>query len=102
MTVTLTGAYRGNPLGDGQSSVDSHLQANQQATFSFVPYDRYSPSYSATVKVQVAGDTTQHLVVSDFPVTTRGSDGSSQQFMLREIVTITEDGAQIAFEQKLP
>jgi hypothetical protein len=101
MTVTITGAYRGKRLGDEQSPVGSHLQADQQATFSFVPYDRYSPSYSATLTVfKVAGDTSNNSVVSDFTVATKGSDGSSQQFMLREIVTVTEDGPQIAFEQR--
>jgi hypothetical protein len=38
----------------------------------------------------------------DFGLEATGSDGSSQQFVLREIVTVTEDGAQIAFEQRLP
>jgi hypothetical protein len=103
MTVTVTGAFRGKRLGDGQSSDGSHLQAGQQATFSFVPYDRYSPSYSATVKtLQIAGDTTNNSISFDFGLETMGSDGSSQEFMLREVVTITEDGAQIAFEQRLP
>ena len=37
MTVTITGAVRGNRLWDGQSAVGSHLQGEQQATFSFVP-----------------------------------------------------------------
>jgi hypothetical protein len=101
MTVTITGAFRGNRLGDGQSPVGSHLQANQQATFSFVPYDRYSPSYSATVKtLQVAGDTTNDSIKFDFGLEATGSDGSSQQFGLREVVTVTEDGAQVTFEQR--
>src|SRR5438132_5921798 len=48
MTVTITGAYHGNRLSDGESSdgetpdaqspVGSHLKADQRATFSFVPY----------------------------------------------------------------
>ena len=101
MTVTITGAVRGNRLWDGQSAVGSHLQGEQQATFSFVPYYPYSPSYSATVKLlQVAGDSTNDSVFLDFGLTTTGSDGSSQQFMLREVVTVTEDGAKVAFEQR--
>jgi len=101
MTVTITGAFRGKRLGDEQSPVGSHLQANQQATFSFVPYDRYSPSYSATVNtLQVAGDSTNDSIFFDFGLETTGSDGSSQQFTLREVVTVTEDSAQIAFEQR--
>jgi hypothetical protein len=101
MTVTITGAFRGKRLGDGQSPVGSHLQADQQATFSFVPYDPYSPSYSATVNtLQVAGDTTNGSIFLDFGLEVTGSDGSSQQFMLREVVTVTEDGAQVTFEQR--
>jgi hypothetical protein len=101
MTVTITGVFRGKRLGDGQSPVGSHLEANQQATFSFVPYDPYSPSYSATVNtLQVAGDTTDDSIFLDFGLEVTGSDGSSQQFMLREVVTVTEDGAQVTFEQR--
>src|SRR6266404_8512738 len=103
MTVTITGVFRGKRLGDGQSPVGSHLEANQQATFSFVPYDRYSPSYSATVRtLQFARDTTNDSILFDFGLTATASDGSEQQFTLREVVTVTEDGAQIAFEQRLP
>ena len=104
MTVTINGAVRGNRLWDGQSAVGSHLQGAQQATFSFVPYYPYSPSYSATVRLlQVAGDTTDDSIFFDFGLRTTGSDGSVQWFMLREVVTATEDGAQIAFEQlRLP
>jgi hypothetical protein len=102
MTVTITGAVRGNRLGDGQSDDGSHLQTEHQATFSFVPYYSYSPSYSATTRLQVAGDTTNDSIIFDFGLMTKGSDGSSQRFTLREIVTATEDGAQIAFEQRLP
>jgi len=100
MTVTVTGAFRGKPLGDEQSPVGSHLQANQRATFSFVPYDPYSPSYSATVNtLQVARNTTNDSISFDFGLETTGSDGSSQQFTLREVVTVTEDDAQFTFEQ---
>ena len=103
MTVTITGTINGYRFWDGQSVVGSHLKADQQATFSFVPYYPYSPSYSATLRLlKVAGDTYDDLVVSDFAVTTKGSDGSFQRFLLKEIVTATEDGAQIAFEQRLP
>ncbi len=102
MTVTITGTINGYRFWDGQSVVGSHLKADQQATFSFVPYYPYSPSYSATLRLlKVAGDTYDDLVVSDFAVTTKGSDGSFQRFLLKEIVTATEDGAQIAFEQRL-
>ena len=48
---------------------------------------------------QFAGDTTDDSLFSDFAVRTKGSDGSFQRFMLREVITATEDGAQIAFEQ---
>jgi hypothetical protein len=100
MTVTITGAFRGKRLGDEQTPAGSHLQADQRATFSFVPYDRYSPSYSATVNtLQVARDTTDDSISFDFGLETTGSDGSSQQFMLREVVTVTEDDAQFTFEQ---
>ena len=100
MTVTITGAYRGNRLSDGQSPVGSHLHADQQATFSFVPYDRYSPSYSATVRtLTIDGNTTNDSIHLDFGVTATGSDGSSQKFTLREVVTVTEDGAQVTFGQ---
>jgi hypothetical protein len=100
MTVTISGAFRGNRLWDGESPVGSHLQADQQATFSFVPYDRYSPSYSAAARpLQIAGDTTNDAILLDFGLMTTGSDGSSQRFTLRELVTVTEDGAQVAFWQ---
>jgi len=100
MTVTITGAYRGNRLGDEQSPAGSHLQATQQATFSFVPYDRYSPSYSATVRtLQLAGNTTDDSISFNFGLDTTGSDGSSQRFMLKEVVTVTEDSAQVTFGQ---
>src|SRR5216110_733010 len=100
MTVTLTAAVRGNRLWDGQTAVGSHLQEAQQAIFSFVPYYPYSPSYSAMVRLmQVAGDTKDDSVFFDFGLRTTGSDGSVQWFKLREVVTATEDGAQIAFEQ---
>ena len=100
MTVTLTAAVRGNRLWDGQTAVGSHLQGAQQATFSFVPYYPYSPSYSATVGLlKVAGDSTDDSVFLDFEFTATGSDGSSQRFMLREVVTVTEDGAQVTFRQ---
>jgi hypothetical protein len=100
MTVTITGAFRGNRLSDGESPVGSHLKADQQATFSFVPYDRYSPSYSATTRLQISRDTTDDSIFFDFGLGATGSDGSSQQFMLREVVTVTEDGAKVAFEQR--
>jgi hypothetical protein len=100
MTVTINGAVRGNRLRDGQSVVGSHLQGAQQATFSFVPYYPYSPSYSATVRLlQIAGDTTDDSIFLDFGLSTAGSDGSVQWFMLREVVTATEDGAKITFAQ---
>jgi hypothetical protein len=104
MTVTITGTVRGNRLSDGQSAVGSHLQAAQRASVSFVPYYPYSPSYSAKVGVlQIAGDTTDDSIFFDFGLRTTGSDGSVQWFMLREVVTATEDGAQFAFEQlRLP
>ena len=100
MTVTITGAVRGKRLWDGQSAVGSHLQAACQATFSFVPYYPYSPSYSATLSsLQVARDTTDDSIFFDFGLRATGSDGSVQWFMLREVVTATETGAQIAFKQ---
>jgi hypothetical protein len=100
MTVTITGAFRGNRLGDGQSPVGSHLHADQQAAFSFVPYDPSSPSYSATARrLQISGDTKNDSIFLDFGLTATGSDGSSQRFMLREVVTLTEDDAQVTFEQ---
>ena len=100
MTVTISGAFRGNRLSDGESPVGSHLHADQQATFSFVPYYPYSPSYSATVGLlKVAGDTTNDSIFLDFGLTATGSDGSSQRFTLREVVTVTEDGAQVTFRQ---
>jgi hypothetical protein len=104
MTVTITGAVRGNRLWDGQSAVGSHLQGKAQAAFSFVPYYPYSPSYSATVgMLQIAGDTTDDSIFFDFAIGTKGSDGSFQRFMLREVITATERGAQITFRQlKLP
>ena len=104
MTVTLTGAVRGNRLGDGQSAVGSHLQGDQQATFSFVPYYPYSPSYSAKIRLlQVAGNTTDDSIFFDFGLRATGSDGSVQWFKLREVVTATENGAQITFAQlRLP
>src|SRR6266478_5511818 len=100
MTVTLSGAFRGKRLGDEQSSVGSHLHADQQATFSFVPYYPNSPSYSATTRLQISRDTTDDSIFLDFGLMTTGSDGSSQQFTLREVVTVTEDGAQFTFEQR--
>jgi hypothetical protein len=104
MTVTITGTVRGDQLSDGQSAVGSHLQAAHQASFSFVPYYPYSPSYSATVRrLQAAGHTTDDSIFFDFGLRTNGSDGSVQWFMLREVVTATEHGAQITFAQlKLP
>ena len=104
MTVSVTGAVRGKRLWDGQSAVGSHLQGQTQATFSFVPYYPYSPSYSATVRLmQVAGDTKDDSIFLDFGLRADGSDGSVQWFMLREKVTATEAGAQIAFQQlRLP
>jgi hypothetical protein len=100
MTVTITAAVRGNRLWDGQSAVGSHLQEAQQASFNFVPYYPYSPSYSATVRLmQVAGDTTNDSIFLDFGLRTDGSDGSVQWFMLREVVTATEDGAEVVFTQ---
>lgn len=100
MTVTITGAVVGNRLWDGQTAVGSHLQGLHQATFSFVPYYPYSPSYSATVKrMQVVGNTKDDSVFFDFGLRAKGSDGSVQWFMLREVVTATENGAQIVFKQ---
>ena len=101
MTVSVTGAVRGKRLWDGQSAVGSHLQGQTQATFSFVPYYPYSPSYSATVRrMQMSGETKDDSIFLDFGLETTGSDGSSQQFGLREVVTITEDGAHVTFEQR--
>jgi len=100
MTVTISGRYRGKRLWDGQSPVGSHLQAEQQAAFSFVPYDRYSPSYSATVRtLQLAGNTTDDSISFNFGLDTTAPDGSSQRFVLKEVVRVTEDGAQVTFEQ---
>ena len=100
MTVTLTGVFRGKHLEDEQASVGSHLHADQQATFSFVPYYPNSPSYSATTRLQISRDTTDDSIFLDFGLMTTGSDGSSQQFTLREVVTVTEDSAQVTFEQR--
>lgn len=105
MTVTITATVSGNRLWDGQSFVGSHLKADQQeASFSFVPYYPYLPSYSATAgRVQMARDTTDDSIFGDFAIRTKGSDGSFQRFMLREVVAATEQGAQITFQQlKLP
>ena len=104
MMVTITGAVSGNRLWDGQSAVGSHLLGAHEATFSFVPYYPYSPSYSATVRtLQVAGDTTDDSIFFDFGLRATGSDGSVQWFKLREVVTATENGAQITFAQlRLP
>jgi hypothetical protein len=100
MTVTLSGAFRGKRLGNEQSPGGSHLQADQQATFIFDPYYAYSPSYSATVKtLQAAGNTTNDSISFDFGIEATASDGSSQEFMLREVITVTEDGAQVTFKQ---
>jgi hypothetical protein len=100
MTVTITGPFRGKRLGDGQSGAGSHLKADQRATFVFNPNDRYSPSYSATVNtLNVAGDSTNDTISFDFGLETTGTDGSSQQFMLREVATITADGAHVTFSQ---
>src|SRR5438094_3841970 len=100
MTVTITGDFRGKRLGDEQSPVGSHLQADHQATFSFVPYTAYSPSYSATVgRLQSTGDTTNDSIFFDYGLMATGSDGSEQRFTLREVVTVTEDAAQVTFEQ---
>ena len=102
MTVTVSGRYRGKWLYDGQTPAGSHLQADQQASFSFVPYDRYSPSYSATVRtLQLAGDTTNDSISFNFGLETTGSDGSSQRFVLKEVVIVNEDSAQVTFEQLL-
>ena len=100
MTVTLTGVFRGKRLEDEQASVGSHLHADQQATFSFVPYYPNSPSYSATTRLQISRDTTDDSIFLDFGLMTTGSDESSQQFTLREVVTVTEDGAHVTFEQR--
>jgi len=103
MTVTITGPFRGKRLGDGQSTAGSHLKADQQATFTFIPNDRYSPSYTATVRtLNVSGDTTDDSIHFDFGLEATGSDGSSLQFTLREVVTVTEDGAHVTFEQLKP
>src|SRR5262245_2490745 len=104
MTVTITGIINGYRLWDGQSVVGSHLKAEQRATFSFVPYYPYSPSYSVTGGLwQSAGNTNDDSLISDFAIRTNGSDGSFQRFMLREVLTATENGARITFEQlKLP
>jgi hypothetical protein len=101
MTATVTGRFRGNRLSDedGQSPGGSHLEAIQQATFSFVSDDRYAPSYSATARLRLAGDTTNNSIHFDFGIATTGSDGSSQRFTLREVATVTEDAAQVTFEQ---
>ena len=100
MTVTITGSVVGNRLWDGQSVVGSYLHDDHQATFSFVPYYPYSPSYSATVRrMQVAGDTTDDSIFLDFGLRTTGSDGSVQWFTLRQVVTATEDGVQFVFQQ---
>jgi len=83
-----------------QSPAGSHFKANQQATFSFVPYDRYSPSYSATVNtLQLAGNSTDDSISFNFGLDTTAPDGSSQRFVLKEVVRVTEDGAQVTFEQ---
>ena len=100
MTVTISGTFRGKRLRDGQSAVGSHLHADAQATFSFVPYYPQAPSYSATTRLQISRDTTDDSIFFDFGLGATGSDGSSQQFMLREVVTVTEDGAKVAFEQR--
>jgi len=104
MTVTVSGELHGDRLGGGQSAAGSHLQSAQQATFSFVPYYPYSPSYSATVRrLNVAGDTTDDSIFFDFGLRATGSDGSVQWFKLREVVTATEDAAHLTFAQlRLP
>jgi len=104
MTVALIGAVRGYRIGDGESAAGSFLKGGQMANFSFVPYYPYYPSYSATVRLmQFAGDTASDSIFFDFGLRTTGSDGSVQWFMLKEVVTATEDAAQIAFQQlRLP
>jgi hypothetical protein len=108
MTATVTGTFRGKPLGKAESGNEespagSHLHGDQQATFSFVSNDRYAPSYSGFVRrLRVAGDTTNDSISCDFVLNASGSDGSSQQFVLREVVTVTEDGAEVTFSQVNP
>jgi len=100
ITVTISGAIRGKRLGDRQSAGGSRVEGEQQASFSFVPSNPYSPSYSAmATPLQVAGDTTDDSISFDFPVKATGSDGSVQWFMLSEKITATADGLQITFEQ---
>jgi hypothetical protein len=100
MTVTLSGAVRSERLWDGQSAVGSHLQGQQQATFSFIPYYPYSPSYSTPVRpLEFAGDSPDDSIYFDLKIRARGSDGSMQAFVLRESVTASEDGAKITFAQ---
>jgi hypothetical protein len=99
MTVTISGTFRGKRLWDGQSAVGSHLQGDAQATFSFVPYYPYSPSYSAVRRLRLDGDTTDDSVYTDVKIRATGTDGSIQSFVLREVVIASEDGAKITFQQ---
>ncbi len=49
--------------------------------------------------MQVAGDTKDDSIFLDFGLRADGSDGSVQWFMLREVVTANEDGAEVVFTQ---
>jgi hypothetical protein len=51
------------------------------------------------MRLRLAGDTTNDSIHFEFGLNTTGSDGSSLRFTLREIATVTEDAAQVTFEQ---
>jgi hypothetical protein len=104
VTVTLTGTFRGNRLWGGRYHGGSHIDSIQSASFVFVPADSSQPTYKAELgKLELAGDSTSDAILFDSIVTGIGSDGSSQRFALREVVQVTEYGAQVSFEQlKLP
>lgn len=100
MTVTLTGSVRSDPLSDGQLAAGSHFKGQQKATFNFVPYYPYSPSYSTPVSpLEFTGDSPDDSIYFDVKIRATGSDGSMQSFVLRESITASEDGAQITFAQ---
>lgn len=101
VTVTISGAFKGNRWWEGYYAGGVRVTGEQRATFSFVPTDPFQPTYNGKVStLRFGGDSKNDSIWFDSVIKGVAQDGSTQRFKFREIVKVSESGAEITFAQQ--